>query len=530
MSDRATVLVVDDEPDIVSVLAEWLPAGEFDILTAADAADARRQLAAVDALILDLHLPGEDGLSVLRAARAEDPDLAILIMTGMATTDSAVEALRYEADDYLYKPFDLDVLLHSLRRSLSARRLKIENRALLSELAGANARLDREVERKTRSLKALLTTTREIAATVDLEDVLGGVAERALEWAGAARAVVYLWDPPTAALVPRVERRAAASGVAPPTEAVATRAVAAAPGAVMDGGVLAIPLTWEGRTLGVLTLAMAGDLGGVPEEARELLESFATHAAVAIQNAQLYEQSRALERMQAAFVAAASHELRTPLAQMEAPLELLADGYAEVLDEEGLGLLKICRSSVARLDDLVDLILFATEDAVDGALFAPVAVGPLVDEAVQRAIDTALATDVEVDVQVDDPAAVVEAHRDALVRVIVCLLSNAIKFSGAEARVRLSAAVDGDHWRLSVTDRGPGIAPGDRLRMFEPFWQADGSTTKEAGGIGLGLYVTRLLVDAHQGSVSVATSEAGGTRFRVTLPRRQHTATGVRAA
>jgi signal transduction histidine kinase/DNA-binding response OmpR family regulator len=544
------LLVVDDEPDICDILVDWLTPRGYVVETAgdADAALARLAEGGVDGMILDLHLPGRDGLEVMEESRELDPELAILIMTGFATTDSAIEALRQRVDDYLQKPFDLNTLVRAIDRSLERRRLREENLLLLEKLRSTNEDLDRRVDEKTRSLSTLLDTTQVLSGTLDLETVLTHIAERARALFDARAALLYLrrGDEVVREVTTGVDPQRHPQLIEAVETIVERVAREEAPWRSQAGeppidSAIAVPLKRDGKTSGVLVL-IAQEGGGAAEERgghaptaspafsdeqTELALGFATHAAVALGNAQLYEETKRLDRLQSAFIAAVSHELRTPLTTMKAPLEILASKYGQSLNEAGQQILAICRDSAERLEDLVELILFSaeSEEELDVSQFEAVDVAALVGEAVQRIEGVAAHKEVPIEVELPVSPAPVLAYRRGLVRVLVCLLSNAVKFSEQGQRVRLMAECEEMRVRVHVVDEGVGIDPADQPLIFKRFAQLDGSLTKRAGGTGLGLSVARALVEQHGGEIQISSRVGAGSRFTVELPL--HVAAGA---
>jgi signal transduction histidine kinase len=110
------------------------------------------------------------------------------------------------------------------------------------------------------------------------------------------------------------------------------------------------------------------------------------------------------------------------------------------------------------------------------------------------------------------------ADADRIVQVLTNLIANAIKFSPAGGPIEIAVAHARRRLRFTVADRGPGIAPADRERIFEPFVQLDGGATRARGGAGLGLAICRGLVEAHGGTIGVEPGVAGGSVFWFELP------------
>lgn len=141
--ERQTVLIVEDEADIRELLSEYFRARDYDVLGAADGRSAlaviARDGARIGLVITDLHLPGVDGLEVLRAAREANPAASVVIVTGFASLDSAIQAVRLGAYDYLTKPFSLGQIDVVLQRLRDIEVLQAENRRLSREVSQKDA-------------------------------------------------------------------------------------------------------------------------------------------------------------------------------------------------------------------------------------------------------------------------------------------------------------------------------------------------------------------------------------------------------
>jgi signal transduction histidine kinase/DNA-binding response OmpR family regulator/HPt (histidine-containing phosphotransfer) domain-containing protein len=226
------------------------------------------------------------------------------------------------------------------------------------------------------------------------------------------------------------------------------------------------------------------------------------------------------ERLKSEFVSIVSHELRTPMTSVKASLSLVLAGASGPVDPAVAELLEIALRNTDRLVRLVnDLLDLSRLEA--GRLELRPEPTPL-DEVVRLSVETVggVATEQKVKVVATAPATPVTVLgvRDRLVQVAVNLLANAIKFSPPGTRVEIRWWQDGADGVLEVADQGPGIPPDKVSVIFEPFRQLDSSTTRERGGAGLGLAITKGIVDALGGSVRVESDVGRGSRFLVRLP------------
>jgi two-component system, OmpR family, osmolarity sensor histidine kinase EnvZ len=214
-------------------------------------------------------------------------------------------------------------------------------------------------------------------------------------------------------------------------------------------------------------------------------------------------QSRIAElvRGRAFMLAAISHDLRTYLTRLRLRVEMMPDADLReraARDVEDMNAL------------LEDALVFARTSFSGSRREAVDLVGTVRHECAERA-----ATGGAVRAELPPERVIVAGERAALARVVGNLIDNALKYGG-EAEVSLSAGTGAAE--IMVDDRGPGVPAGDRQRIFEPFLRLDPSRNRERGGAGLGLAISRHLVESHGGAIGVEDRPGGGARFRVSLP------------
>jgi len=231
--------------------------------------------------------------------------------------------------------------------------------------------------------------------------------------------------------------------------------------------------------------------------------------------------SRAMER-QRAFVADASHELRTPLSLIRANAELLERHPEEPVSSNMPALDDIVRET-DRLGTLVgQMLTLARADAGEAPfVLADVALHELVEDVGRQARVLADKKGLELDVTVDGPA-LVSGDEVRLRELLLILLDNAIKFTGAQGRVSLSLEAEGDKAVVRVTDWGGGIPPEALPHIFDRFYRVDKARSREEGGAGLGLAIAKWIVEGHRGAIGADSRPGKGTTFTVELPARRH--------
>jgi signal transduction histidine kinase len=296
------------------------------------------------------------------------------------------------------------------------------------------------------------------------------------------------------------------------------------------GWMLGVPIVAGGRLHGVL--ATVGRDGRAPDDTvRRMAEAVAERAGPALQNAQLWSdlqermaRERAAQRIKDDFLSIVSHELRTPLTSIQGYSQLLEGRMAgeHAGESKEMAHLRVIRSQVGRMRRLVDDLLDVSRiDRRGGVSIEPVdfdlaeqvrgAVSRLQREHPNRPIELTLAG-----------AIPVHADRDRIDQVLTNLLDNAVKYSPDGGPVRVVAERRGGEAEVRVSDAGVGISPEHRDHVFERFYQADGDAGRRRfGGLGLGLYISRAIVDAHGGRIWAAENPIDGTGsvFGFRIPR-----------
>jgi len=239
-------------------------------------------------------------------------------------------------------------------------------------------------------------------------------------------------------------------------------------------------------------------------------------------------RSEELIRLRDEFVAVVSHELRTPLTSIIGYVELIADGDAGGLTSEQAAYLAVVQRSTNRLVDLVgDLLLVAEAERGPLALeLLEVDSAALAANAVESARPAANARGIIVRLEHGDPVTVA-GDPTRLAQMLDNLISNAIKFTPKGGRVTVRAGRRGNDAVFEIADTGDGIADGDRERLFDPFFRSHEVNARAVPGTGLGLTITKAIVDAHSGTIEIDSSH-DGTTFRVRLPVGERAAALVR--
>jgi PAS domain S-box-containing protein len=279
------------------------------------------------------------------------------------------------------------------------------------------------------------------------------------------------------------------------------------------------PLVTQGRTLGAITFITAESRRKYGQEDLALAESLAHRAAIAIENARLYRSAQEANRLKDEFLATVSHELRTPLTAIMGWAYLLRAGQ---IDEGSAAtaletIERNARSQSQIIDDLLDVSRIITGKLrLDVREVDPIS---FIESAIDAVRPAAEAKGVRLQKVIDTGILSIAGDPSRLQQVVWNLLSNALKFTPRGGRVQIRLERVNSHIEIVVTDTGSGIKPEFLPHVFERFRQADQTTTRQHGGLGLGLAIVRHLVELHGGTVQAESAGEGqGATFTVRLP------------
>jgi signal transduction histidine kinase len=281
-----------------------------------------------------------------------------------------------------------------------------------------------------------------------------------------------------------------------------------------------VPVQTPSSVLGVISLGRSRRRRPFETADLALAEGLARLAGHAVNNGRLYEQAQEANRLKDEFIATLSHELRTPLNAVLGWTTMLRKGT--VLDpaqrERALMIIERNAHAQARLlDDTLDTARIVTNKLTVARV--AVELWAIVEKAVESMQPSAIDKGVELTARPIPMSAIVMGDAARLEQIIWNLLSNALKFTPRGGHVRVSGEVSGTQVILTVRDNGIGIPLAFLPFVFERFRQADTSTTRGQGGLGLGLALVRHLVELHRGTVEAASAGEGhGATLTVRLP------------
>ncbi len=291
---------------------------------------------------------------------------------------------------------------------------------------------------------------------------------------------------------------------------------------------LIVPILREDQIIGVIALESSQETV-IDQVALDFVVRLADHAAIAIDNARLFDQARRANDAKTEFVSFVSHELKQPMTSMKGYTDLLSKGVAGELTDTQRDFLSTIHSNIERMDALVSSLLDVSRIESGRIRIS------LTDVSFEQVIETALGTirgqieskqqPLEVDVAPELPH--VRADRDRLVQILTNLVSNAHKYTpeGGRITVRAQRWPDGEGVGsqngfvvCSVTDTGVGMSPGDQERLFTKYFRSENPAVRSESGTGLGLVITKSLVELQGGQIWVESELGKGSTFAFTIP------------
>jgi signal transduction histidine kinase len=408
---------------------------------------------------------------------------------------------------------------------------------LLSAFAGQaavaieNARLytqtDHALGERVAELQTMQTIDRQLNAPLDLARVLEVTLDWAVQGTQAGRGWIGLVDDPAAGVRVAAGRGTPAGEVLPADDPL-LRGLFSADGAGAGGepqhqpaqagqhGTIVAPVLRERRVVAVIVVERAPP--GFDRQAVEHMARLADHAAIAIENARLVAAMREANEAKSEFVRTVSHELKIPMTSIKGYTDLLK--MVGPLNPQQEQFVVTIHNNVERMallvSDLSDISRIETGQLkvdlrrLDLRALLPEALGGL------RGEIEAKGQSLQLQLPPDLPNVISDEAR--LGQIISNLVSNAHKYSPAGASITLSAQAESGVVRVSVADQGYGISPADQARLFSQFFRSDEPHIREQTGWGLGLHITRRLIEIMGGEISVQSQPGQGSTFSFTMP------------
>ena len=493
MPDQANILVIDDEQIMREGCSRILSKDGWAVITAENGKqgldEIQTRLEDIDVILLDLMMPGMSGMEVLDQVRGINPTLLVIVITGYATVESAVEAMKKGAYDFIPKPFTPDQLRIVVRRALEKRALQKEAEFLRRE----REKSLRDIATEKSKIKTIINCMGDGVLVCDRDGCIvltNPAAGRMLKTSETSLLGNFLSQCNLhSELSKTIEESLGAKDMG--YTSVSQELSIGEPGEIFLRAHTAPVRNDIGETMGSVTVLQ--DISHLKE----------------------------LDKMKSEFIAMVTHELRAPIAAVEQQLTVILNKMAGEVTEKQEKLLSRAKERTKGLLDLIkDLLDLSKIEAGKMVQYKePIALR----EVVQRVVDLmrAEAENKKIDLQFSAPLEIplIHADRNSMEGIFTNLISNAIKYTPEGGKVWVTLSEEGGFVRTAVSDTGIGIKKEDLPRIFDKFYRVKTTETRQIVGTGLGLSIVKSIVDAHLGSIFVESEVGKGTTLTILLPK-----------
>ena len=476
---RPRILVVDDETRIRDVCIKMLTGEGYEAAGAANAEEGMRMIKAqhYDIILLDLMMPGIPGLEALSRIRALHPDTVVIVITGYATLEHSIAAMKQGAFDFIPKPLspgDLRIVIAKAVKYIST----------LQDIATEKSRMRVMINHLTDGVMTTDNKKRIAQSNPAFLKMIGYYGERPIGEPVAA----IIKD----ATLNRMIDKVLAARESKFVEVTAELTLAAdekSDSLIIEAR--CVPFRDRlGRNLGTITLL---------------------HDITALKK---------MDQLKSDFVSMVSHEIRGPMSAVLMQLKNVVDGLAGDTTPKQREILGRASEKINGLNNMATelLDLARIESGLITREREEIQIAALLAEQVDFHQARAREKSIRLTMEPLPTLPALRANRFNLEEVFSNLISNAISYTPASGQITISAGVEGDYLCVRVADTGIGIAAEDLDRIFDRFYRVKNERTRYVIGTGLGLPIVKSIIDAHQGQIQVTSELDRGTTFAVFLP------------
>ncbi|WP_136807381.1 response regulator [Desulfosediminicola flagellatus] len=477
------ILVIDDESRIRDACRMVLSSMGFSVETASDGVEGLNMIEDqhYDILLLDLMMPKMSGFEVLSKVKDIDPDTVVIVITGYATLEHSIEAMKKGAFDFIPKPFTPDQL-----RAVVSKSLRYTH--ALQDIATSKSRM-----------RVMVNRLKDGVLTTDTEKriVLANPAMRHMIGYKGGSPVGLLVDEVISdeSLLHSIETTLSM----PPGKYTEITHEIVIPHAVTNEekiySVVCSP--FRGRTdqnLGTITVL---------------------HDITAVKQ---------MDQMKSDFVSMVSHEIRSPINSLLMQLKIVLDGLAGEVTDKQREILGRASDKMLNLNNLVTELLDLSR--IESGLVAhekeSVDIAALLNEQATFHQPYASKKALQITLEIDGKLPAILANPRHLEEVLSNLITNAIKYSPEGGSIKLLAGVEDDYLQLRIIDSGFGISEEDIGKIFTRFYRVKDQNTRTIHGTGLGLAIVKSIIDSMHGTITVQSEIGKGTEFTIMLPVNGH--------
>lgn len=493
MSEAFHILVVDDEKGIREGCRRILISEGYTVDTAENGKVGLDMIKSkpYDLAVVDLMMPVMSGIEFMEEVRKLDPNIIMIVITGFATVETAVEAMKHGAYDYVPKPFTPDQLVSVLNRGLEKRRLSREAEKLREE---RDQKL-LEVANEKSKLHTIVNSMADGIIVINREHQL------------------VLWNPAAIKMLNL--------------------------SATLEAGKIIDEIIDEKSLMDVINKAFSPDFSQYTVLSEEIALTKGEKKTIMVHVACVRDETgndlgvvstfrditelKEIEEVKSQFVNMVAHELRAPLAAIEGYLTAYLTGVAGTDPQFNRQMLERARLRAKSLMELVnDLLQFVRLESKKIVRKKELLdMSDIIINTVELLKQQGESKDLVFQLNIPDNLPRIEADRAEMEQLITNLVSNAIKYNVKNGKVIISASPDTQFLNISVADTGIGIEEESLNRIFDEFYRVQGAKTRYTTGTGLGLSIVKRIVESHFGRIEVESVIEKGTTFTVKLPLKQ---------
>jgi len=473
------ILVVDDEVRIREGCREILSQKGFKVATTDSGKTGLEMIARehFDIILLDLMMPEISGLDVLPEVKSSHPDTVVIVITGYATVEHSIEAMKAGAFDFIPKPFSPEQLKVVVSKA-------IEHTRALKDIAKEKSRMRGLINRLSDGVMATDNQQQVVLANPTFLNMINRPGEKVI-------------GRPVQSFVESTELLE------------------------MIAEALSMPRDTSGDLVREIQRDADDDMEEVVFNAH--CAPFRDRTGLNLGTITVLNDITTLkkrDRMKSDFVSMVSHEIRSPMNSVLMQLKVIMDGLAGDVSEKQNEILgratKKINSLVEMASELLDLATI--ESGLITLEKEAVQFNDLLEEQRRFHLESAAARNISIHFEAQPDLPVVSANRRNMEEVVSNLITNAIKYSPEGAVIELTATMENNYLCVCVKDNGLGMSAEDLERVFDRFYRIKNEHTRFITGTGLGLPIVKKIVQAHKGSVQVESTPGQGSLFRVYLP------------
>lgn len=493
MNNQAKILVVDDELGIREACRRVLKGEGYAIDLAEDGNIGLQKVQdkSYDLLLVDLMMPGIGGLDLIKRVHDIDPEIIIVVITGYATIETAVEAIKRGAYDYLPKPFAPEALTVLVKRGLEKRELR-----LMAE------KLFREREQRLLELAGEKSRIRTIIGCM-ADGVLVTNLERQL----------VLWNASAAKML---KLRGSDESGRSLSHYIKNQSLIADLEKILTSEDDSVSMISQEIQMDDEKSVLMAQMAPVRDERGTLLGAVTVMRDIT--------KLKEIEKIKSQFVSMVAHELRSPLAAIEGWLDVVLSGEAGGDEHQKLEWLRRAKerakSLLALVNDLLEINKI--EAGKTAQKMESVQVTKIIAKTVDFFRPEADRKHISFKTEFSDELPTIQADVQDMEKLFTNLISNAIKYNVDQGTITIKTTVDEDYVGFHVSDTGIGISQAHLPRIFDDFFRVENEKTNKISGTGLGLTIAKKIVDSHFGHIEVKSQPDKGSTFSVYLPCQKH--------